>query len=533
MRRSALVAATAVATHVSALGAGFVWLDHAHLEGGAALAPPSRWLALFTHGFAGTGYYRPLMSLSLSLDALISGPLIFHVTSIVWHAAAAVMTMIAAGALGLSRRAAMLAGILFAVHPLSALVANAIAFRSEAMVAVALLALIWAHLQRRPWAAAVALAAGVLTKESAAVLGPLFIIALEVMHRVGYREALTEARRARVEARPDSDPRRLLVAEAVALVGALALRFAYAPAWRAGHEPLSFGDAVGTRLAGLAKSAAAVVLPVDRSLCDAFVVTHWWQPGSIAGLVVVVAIAWVAWRQRGPAVLLGLGVLPALQLVPVARWWSPHYLYVPLAFVAMLAAAFAERLGSRATALVLGVAAILGAVTLYDGGRYANDTALWTPEVTRQPACREGQFYLGEVERQARRWDSAAKRYEAALAPRPRVLAYVDRGAALQNLGTVRVEQGRFRDARRAFREALDGTTDERARRELTHNLAGAALRDGDAAEASALLETETARPDALRESLLLRAMALRQLGRREEAERLLARLPSNSLPAP
>jgi len=146
--------------------------------------------------------------------------------------------------------------------------------------------------------------------------------------------------------------------------------------------------------------------------------------------------------------------------------------------------------------------------------------------VAHQPACLEGQFYLGEVERKAGRWEPAAKRYEAALSARPRVLAYVDRSAALQNLGTVRIEQGRFGEARRLFRSALEGTSDSRRRRELTHNLAGAALREGDAAEASALLEEETARADALPESLQLRAIALRELGRKEEAQRLLARVP-------
>lgn len=100
-------------------------------------------------------------------------------------------------------------------------------------------------------------------------------------------------------------------------------------------------------------------------------------------------------------------------------------------------------------------AAAFGGVTLYDGGRYVSDTTLWAPEVTHQPACREGQFYLGEAEREAHRCESAASRYEAALAPRSGVLAYVDRGAALQNLGVVRLEQRRFGDARRAFRAAL------------------------------------------------------------------------------
>jgi protein O-mannosyl-transferase len=498
---------------MTALAGGFTWLDHAHLEGGLAVRPPSEWLALFTRGFAGTGYYRPFTALSLSVDATLGGgPLLFHATSVAFHSVAAVLVVVASEALGLSRRAAVLAGMLFAVHPVTMLVAGAIAFRSEAMLTTALLALVWAHRGNRPAVAGLAVFCGALTKETALVLAPLFVGALEVS-ALG-RAGPTEAPR-----------RRLFAAEATALAAAVGLRFAFAPSWRASHEPLGVGDALGTRFASLAKSAASLVMPIDRSICDAFAVTHLWQPASLAGGAGLAALAFGAWKKRGPMLLLALAVLPSLQLVPVSRWWSPHYLYVPLAFVAMLAAETAVRLGRRATLAAGAACVVLGALTFHDGLRLANDTSLWAPEVARQPACREGHFYLGEVARDAGQWEVAARRYQAALAPRPRILAYVDRAAALQNLGVVRVEQGRFGEAREAFRIALEGTRDLRARRELTHDLAAATLSDGDAEEAARLLEAETARPDALPQSIHVRALALEKLGRQEEARAMRQRL--------
>ena len=51
------------------------------------------------------------------------------------------------------------------------------------------------------------------------------------------------------------------------------------------------------------------------------------------------------------------------------------------------------------------------------------------------PACREGHFYLAEAAREAGRLDDAGVHYEQAAAPTTGVLSYVDRGAALQNLG--------------------------------------------------------------------------------------------------
>jgi protein O-mannosyl-transferase len=496
-----VVPASAIVAHASALTAGYVWLDHAHIEGRAAIARPSEWLRLFGEGFAGTGYYRPLVALSLSIDALAGTPLVFHAMNLVWHAAAATMTAVVAELFGLSRRAAMIAGALFAVHPIGALVASAIAFRSESMLLTFLLVLVWAHRKERPLLAAGALLAAALTKETGLVLGPLFVVVL-------------------------GGSRWPYVAEGVAAAVAVVLRLAFAPSWRASHEPLAVGDAIGTRLASLAKSARAIALPIDRTICDAFPVTQWIAPSALVGVLIVVGVVWLA-RRRGIALLFALSLLPGLQIVPVMRWWSPHYVYIAFSFGTMLLAGGVAR-ATRAALIAIGSGiAFLAAISFLDGRRYADDSALWRPEVAKHPACREGHFYLGDVARDARRWDVAATHYEAALAPRPRVIAFVDRRAALENLGTVRIEQGRFADAKEAFERALAGTQDPAARRELTHDLAVATLRGGDAEGAAKLLEEETARPDALEPSLLVRATALEQLGREDEARALRARVSS------
>jgi hypothetical protein len=505
----ALVVLAALAAHATALVAGFAWLDHAHLVEGLALAPAEGWLALFARGFAGTGFYRPLTAVSLSVDAALGGaPWLYHAVTVAWHAAAAAMTLLAAEALGLSRRAAAAAAVIFAVHPVTSLVASAIAFRSESMIAVTLLALIVFHRRERPLGAAVALLGGALVKETALVLGPLVVGALEL----GYPAA--GRRRARV-----------LAAEAAALALALGLRLAFAPAWRATHVGLAPGEAVGTRLAALAKSARALLVAGDRTICDAFPVTPAVSLAALAGGLLAIGLGYLAWRRRGPALLLALSLLPALQLVPVMRWWSPHYLYVPLAFAAMLAAEGIERLGRRALPAALVVAGALALVTAWDDLRFRTDEILWSREVRIQPGCREGQFYLAEAAREARRWDEAALRYGRAAAPSAGLISYVDRGAALQNLGVVELERGRFGEAAGAFRAALAGAGDPLERRRLTHNLATAELRAGRPMEAARLLEPEARRPDAFAGSLLILARAMHELGRPEEAAALVARL--------
>ena len=109
------------------------------------------------------------------------------------------------------------------------------------------------------------------------------------------------------------------------------------------------------------------------------------------------------------------------------------------------------------------------------------------------------------------------------------MISFVDRLAAMQNLGAVRLEQHRFSDAVTVFRTALEQAEGER-RRELTHNLAAAVLQAGDPAQCARLLEDEVARPDALPASILVRAHALRRLGRDQEAAELLRRLGPEKL---
>ncbi len=514
------VALAAVGAHATALGNGFIWLDHAHIEGGAAVAAPGHWFPLFAQGFAGTGFYRPLMAISLSIDASLGGAAwLFHATSLAWHAAAAVLTVVAGQVFGLSPAAAAGAGLLFAVHPATSIVAGAIAFRSEAMITVALLALVVFHLRRRPWPAALALLGGALTKETALVLGPLFVAAIELCGPA----SSDPDRRAR---------RRLLGAEAAALALAIGLRVAFAPAWRASWPPMAPGEAVATRLAALWKTALLAIAPVDRAVCDAFPIAALASARTLGGAVVLAAIVILAARRRGPALLLALALLPSLHLAPIMRWWSPHYLYVPLAFAAMLAAEAAAALACRVPRPARGgvavAAVVLGAccvVSLRDGLRFRSDEALWTAEVAGSGACREGHFYLAERAREANRLAEAAAHYEQAIATTARVLSYVDRAAALQNLGVTRLEQHSFADAAAAFRAALDVVAEDRRRREITHNLATAELRAGHAALAARLLEPELSRADALPQAILVRAHALRALGREREAEALLGRL--------
>ncbi len=506
----AAIALAALAAHATALGAGFTWLDHGDIELGAALAPPSQWPALFTRGFARTGFYRPLMALSLSLDSLTGATWAFHLSNLVLHASAAVLCALAGRALGLSRRAALAAGLLFAVHPATAMVASSLSLRSEALLAIGLLGLIVAHRSGRPLAAALWLALAALSKETGLVLAPLFLAALEWTHR-----------RAGPPSPPSPRRRALFIAEALALALCLGLRFAFAPPWRARFPELTPLEAVGTRLAAVGRYLLALLVPVDASACDAISRALPWSPLALLGLAALGALAYAAFTRRGPWLLAALALLPALQGVPTPRFYSPHYLYLPLALLALPLGDWLARQGRRTLLAGAAVLVLCAGLSLRAGLRYRSDETLFGPDVAAHPACREGRLYLGDAALARGELEVAGRHYEAALLRDERQVAYADEAAALQNLGTVRLRQGDFVAAESSYRAALARVSEEKRQRELRHNLAAAVLAQGHPGPAAALLEPETERPDAFPASLLLRARALDAVGRSSEAAQL------------
>jgi hypothetical protein len=487
------IALLAGLAHATALPGRFLWLDHGDLEAGAAIAPLSQLLGLFTRGFARTGFYRPLTAVALSLDAAWhAGPLPFHLTNLVAHALAAALVVVLGSELGLSRLRALAAGALFAVHPVTAVVTGAIAYRAEALLTVALLSALIGHLRGRFGLTLLGVLAAGLFKETGLVLAPLLLLALA--------------------------PRRWLPV-GVGTGLALLLRLAFAPAWRASFPPLTLVEHVGTRGGAVLRSALALVSPWTTGLCDDTPVLGLLAPAALVGLAILLALVWLGVRAPGAPRLFTLSLLPALVLVPVPRFWSPHYLYVPLAFGALALAGILP--GSRAVRVVSGlVLAGCATLSLLAGLRYLDDEALFLPEVAARPSCREGWLYIGDARRTRGDAEGSLDAYAHALAPTPGVLAYVDRAAAAQNLGVAALSLGELGQAERAFREGLRLSTDAANRRALIHDLAVTRLQMGHPEETLQLLGDACVRP----ESLPLCVGALQTLGRHDDAAALRAR---------
>jgi len=169
----ATVAVVAALAYANALSNGFVLDDGGILlSNPLVLSPSTAWRAFglpYWPESLGGGQYRPLGIVSFALDWWISGgdARWLHAVNVLWHVAATVVVWLLAAEL-LAPVAALVTGLVFAVHPVHVeAVANTVG-RLEPMAAVFVIAALLAH-RHASRTAPVWFALGLLSKESAIV----------------------------------------------------------------------------------------------------------------------------------------------------------------------------------------------------------------------------------------------------------------------------------------------------------------------------------------------------------------------------
>lgn len=183
-----LVGIAAFMVYANALGNGLVY-DDQFLIVRSWLVERMDFRSVFTtHYWAGypgneTGHYRPLTVLTFLLDALGGvRPFRYHLTNVLLHVCCSLLAWALCRRAGLSRLAAGLAGLLFAVHPIHSEVAAGVTFgRSDLLAGAFLLAGMLAYMRSSRSSAAyvialVAFFCGLISKESALALLGLVVV---------------------------------------------------------------------------------------------------------------------------------------------------------------------------------------------------------------------------------------------------------------------------------------------------------------------------------------------------------------------
>ncbi|HVH69257.1 MAG TPA: hypothetical protein VM716_15420 [Gemmatimonadales bacterium] len=347
-----VVAACAVVVYLGALKNRFAFDDLAIVLWNSLFTKPGAWWRAFASSYwppeMGGGMYRPLTVFTYALDWWVARASWFHAMNLLWHAGASV------GVAALARRwagdrAALAAGLIFAVHPVHVEAVANIAGRAELMAALFAILAVYAALacDQVGWSA-LAAALALLCKENGAVVPALIVW--------GWIMGLARPPRRRIAAYVASW---IAVGAAYAIVRWYVLR-PYAGVFNIAAQFLGASpfEIRLTAVAAFADFARLLVLPihlrVDYSPAERTLVTSPLDGRFLLGalcLAVWATLLVLAWRRGRKLEAFGLGWI-ALALLPVANLLYPagvlvaeRTLYLPSVGLALAAGIALARLG--------------------------------------------------------------------------------------------------------------------------------------------------------------------------------------------
>jgi len=392
------VAACAIVLYLGALWNQFALDDVPIILTNPLVAHPSGMWRAFAAPYwppeLGARLYRPLVIATYAFDQLVDGAVWFHAVNLLWHAAVAVAVV------ALARRwtddaGALVAGLLFAAHPVHVEAVANVVGRAELMAGLFTLLAVYAALAReRVGWSAFAWALGLLCKENAAVAPALIAL--------GWWVGL---------ARPDRRQIVRFVATWLLVGGAYAAVYT-----TVGHgftrydtvAPMFVGESPSTvrltAVAALADVARLLLFPltlrVDYSPDERTVVASPLDPRFVAGLLC--ALLWgalfvLAWKRGRRLEAFGLGwigiaLLPVANLIfPAGFYVAERTLYLPSAGLVLAAAAALARLPRPRVQPVVAALVLLGGIRTFLRVPVWRDDAAVTISITRDSP----RSYLG------------------------------------------------------------------------------------------------------------------------------------------
>ena len=496
--------------YANTLANGFVWDDVLLIVDNPRIKSWDRIPELVTRPLAqDTQYYRPLQGLTFLTDYAVNGlaPAGFHLTNVALHALVALLVYRVSRVILGDSVAALVAALLFAVHPIHTEAVAYLAGRTDSLSASFVLAALL--LYRSPLLSAGAFLLALLARESALVLPPLVVL-LEAGGVVAPRRRLE---------------RYAAYAVVVALYAAMRVAFL-------GHQPVHVATAafpLGMRLLTMPKVVVSylglLVLPLRLHMEREVVpVASVLDPSFVAPASLLLLIAALVFGRRTTArpIVVGavwflVALLPFANVIPLDAFMAEHWLYVPSMGVFMAA-------GWRITQSLRGprrvpVAAVLAVVlaayaarTVWRNTEWATEASIFEATVRDSPASFRALSNLGRVYLEAGDPERALGPLTQALAraatPRDEAIVHANRALA-------HGIAGRHADAVREYRRAIEL---KGADAQIYTNLAGTYLAMGRADEAKQALEEAIATDPGYAPAYNNLGVVLEEMGDRERA---------------
>ena len=474
----AIVFVTSVIPYLNTLGFGFAYDDNHQIVNNPYLRSAHYLKQILTtpvwsfkYASIATNYYRPLMSLEYFALYQAYGPLpyIYHLANVVLNAAVVVLLFAVTRRLFQSAQIALVAAILFAIHPIHIESVSWIADVPDLQLAAFLLLAFWFFLElgdssghewRRIVAMSVFFLLAILSKEPA-----IAFPALATFYEHSCRPDRSQTSFAQKLKRyaPLWLVAGFYLAARVVLMGGLVPKLQ-----RAG---LPWGHAILSSFALFNQYMNKLVWPGQAALFDTF------RPSvGATDLNVLCGAAWAGllcmlavflWRRNRVVVFAGIWMVATLAPALNARWMATNvfgerYLYVPsIGFCWIIASGLVAiwnmeftkrsktiRTSMAAAAILLGI--LLAAQTEVRDRAWRDDTSLFSAAVARNPQDADLRANLGFAYWESRKSDDAIREWKIALAQNP------DSVWALNNLGMAYVAEEKYTDALPLLRHAVD-----------------------------------------------------------------------------
>jgi len=532
------VVITTLLIRLSYINNGFVWLDHGDIEQKRAIVPLSELLNVFTERFGETGFYRPLVSLFLSIEYAFFGTWApgYHIVNISLHLGVVVAAVyFVKRFFNLSTTGSWIAGLIVAVHPLSWFTVGTIASTPDLLATLLVLcalnfyALSWEKNKttgRNTLLFFLLSFLAFLSKETALVLVPELIL-IRGMSTYNLKKVLTI---------------KYIQSFLFILIGLVVLYGIYAAlrssavpeAWRTPPIELPLSLNIGTRLSATARTISALLSPFPSSISDATEIVgilHW---KTFMASLFILAGGYLIMRNGFRSIFsrlilfLWLALAPGLNMIPLPRFWTTNYGY--FATVGIGASVGLLWMWSRKNKSIVGNSIQIGLIlwviiaavsTVQAGFKLRNDRTLFEDEVKRDAHFKEGAYYLGNYFWKKGLLDRAAQYYKQSLEDNPNSIAYVDQTSARINMAGVLLAQGNTQEAEDILHMVLNYVSGQNERL-VRYNLAAIAQNRGDYSRVVDLLDGHI---DAWeqQEPWLLLIKAYSSLENRKETERVIS----------
>jgi Flp pilus assembly protein TadD len=472
-----LLAALTILVYVNSLPNGFVFDDIGMIVENTAIRDLRNIPAIL--GAHGRAAYRPLRTASHAVDYALFGmnPAGFRAVNIALHALNSSLVFLLFRTLLGGPRPALLAAILFAVHPIQTDSVTYISGRRDILFTTFYLAGFASFVRYREtdrphyfFLAGLGYILSLLSKEMAISL-PVLCICYDVVRSMPVAEGKSSLTRWQAIAEGVRTAlRRNRVFYMVSAAVLLFLVWYFAFRGSRSMKLTMYGGGLGPTLMTTARIFVHYLklllfpvtlnadysfdaFPVSRSLSDPRVLFALAILGTV-GWVIIRLLSFARWAAFG-LLWFFITLLPVSQIIPHHEMMAEHYLYLPSAGIFLTAAVLLESILIQPrfqAATVAGfslVVALLGVRTVVRNRDWRDTETLWTKTIQTAPGSARAHTNVGEIALRKGRLQQAYREFQEAVRIQPEDAVNHD------NLGEVLLRLGLFDEAEKHFRESL------------------------------------------------------------------------------